>query len=181
MLLDAGRSQLLLVDVQERLMPAMHEAERVVEGCGRLVEAACTLGVPATVSEQYPRGLGATVPQLAERLGPEVPRFAKTHFSCAGDAAILGRLAAAGRPQVVLAGVEAHVCVLQTALQLKAMGFQPAVVWDAVASRTPESRELARERLGRAGVDLVNGEMVLFEWLQRAGTPAFKALSGLLK
>ena len=180
MLLDPERSQLLVVDVQERLMPAMHEPERTIAGACRLLRAAAELAVPATVSEQYPKGLGPTLPAVAD-LAPAGSTLAKTHFSCAADPQILARLAACNRPQVVIAGVEAHVCVLQTAIGLAGMGYRPYVVWDAVTSRAPADKAVAERRLAHAGVDLVTGEMVLFEWLGRAGTPAFKALSPLLR
>ncbi|HZD27056.1 MAG TPA: hydrolase [Alphaproteobacteria bacterium] len=180
MLLDATRAQLLIVDVQERLLPAMHDPETVTAGCARLLRAAAVLEVPVLVSEQYPKGLGPTVPEVAELI-PSGAVMDKVHFSCTGDAAIMDRLKRNDRSQVVIAGIEAHVCVLQTALTLQQRGFEPFVVMDAVSSRRPESVALAQTRLAEGGVDLVNGEMVLFEWLGQAGTPAFKSLSPLLK
>ncbi|MBM3492247.1 MAG: isochorismatase family protein [Alphaproteobacteria bacterium] len=180
MLLEADRSQLLIVDEQERLMAAMQGAEAALAASLRLIAAARRLGMPITASEQYPKGLGPTVAAVAATL-PNDARLAKLHFAVTADAGLMGRLAGFARPQVVIAGVEAHVCVLQTAIALKRRGYQPAVVWDAVASRAAESKELARDRLLANGVELVNSEMVVFEWLGAAGTPEFKDLSALVR
>lgn len=183
MLLVRDQSQLLIVDVQERLLPAMHEGERMVGRCALLLEAAARLGVPVTVSEQYRKGLGATVERLHNVKG-DAPVMEKMHFSCARDPAMTARitdLAATGRRQVVLAGIESHVCVLQSALGFKEMGLDVAVVADAVTSRQPESVALALDRYRAAGVSVVNAEMAVFEWLDVAGTPEFKALSALIK
>jgi nicotinamidase-related amidase len=180
MLLDARRSALLIVDMQERLLPAMDGGEPALANAARLMEAAGRLGVPILVSEQYPKGLGPTVPALAA-LAPTGTVAEKLHFSCAADPGWRGRFERLDRRQAVLAGVEAHVCVLQTALGLKAAGYEPAVVADATASRRPESKAMAFDRLRQNGVEVVTTEMVLFEWLGQAGTAEFKALSGLIR
>ncbi len=183
MLLDAGKSSLLLIDVQERLLPAMHEADRVVRNAALLLTAATTLAVPVTVSEQYPRGLGHTVPEL---VAPDanVWRFEKLSFSCWRDRPLANHLIGlheAGRPQVILAGIEAHVCVLQTAIDMAMAGFAVFAVADAMSSRRPSSAELAFERMTANGVQVVTTEMAVFELLGQAGTPTFKALSALIK
>ena len=180
MLIEARRSALLIVDMQERLMPAMDGSEPATANAARLMEAAGRLGVPLLVSEQYPKGLGPTVPALAA-LAPTGTVAEKLTFSCLADAGWRGRFEKLDRRQAILAGVEAHVCVLQTALGLKAAGYEPAVVADAVASRRRDSRAAAFERLRMNGVEVVTTEMVLFEWLGQAGTPEFKALSGLIR
>lgn len=183
MLLDRARAQLLAVDVQDRLLPAMHEGEALVERCAVLIQAAHRLGIPVTVSEQYRKGLGATVARLDSIKG-DATVLEKTHFSCAADpgiAAHIDGLARAGRGQVVVCGIEAHVCVTQSALGLKAMGLPVTVVADAVTSRAPASVSLALTRMSAAGVTVANTEMVLFEWLHQAGTPEFKELSKLIK
>lgn len=180
MLVDRARSQLLVVDVQERLLPAMAEPDQVSRGCALLMTAAARLDIPITVSEQYPKGLGPTVPALAE-LVPENRVLAKLDFSCAADPAIRDRLETEGRPQIVVAGIEAHVCVLMTAMQLVEAGHEVFVVADAVSSRRQGSADLALDRLRAAGVSAVNAEMVLFEWLRRAGTEEFKEISKLIK
>ena len=180
MLLSAARSALLVIDVQERLTPAVAEADRVIAKSRILAQAAKALSIPAVASEQYRKGLGITVPALAE-LFDESARIEKMTFSCAGEPAIMAALTGAGRDQIVLCGIESHVCVLQTALALRALGRQVFVVADAVSSRAPESVALALNRMAQAGVGVVNTEMVVFEWLERAGTPTFKALSALIK
>lgn len=180
MLLEARRSALLIVDMQERLLPAMDGGEPALANAARLMEAAGRLGVPMLVSEQYPKGLGPTVPPLAA-LAPTGTVAEKLHFSCLADPGWRGRFERLDRRQAVLAGVEAHVCVLQTALGLKAAGYEPAVVADATASRRPESKAMAFDRLRQNGVEVVTTEMVLFEWLGQAGTAEFKALSGLIR
>ncbi len=180
MLLDRIQSQLLVVDVQERLLPALHAPSPVVERCAILLQAAHRLGIPATISEQYRKGLGATDARILAVQG-DAPLLEKMHFSCADDPAIAARIKNAARPHVVLCGVEAHVCVLQSALGFQATGLSVAVVADAVTSRKTESVALALSRLRHAGVLVVNTEMVVFEWLNIAGAPEFKDLSKLIK
>ena len=178
MLLDRSKSLLLLVDMQERLVPAMSGAADVIAQCGILLSAAYELGVPIFVSEQYPKGLGPTLPDLA---GFATRRLEKVEFSAYANSVIKDELVRAGQPQIVLAGVEAHVCVLQTGLDLVAAGYQVFVTADAVASRRPESREVALQRLGRAGATLITVEMALFEWLRSASAPEFRSISKLIR
>ncbi|MBL8643738.1 MAG: hydrolase [Rhodospirillaceae bacterium] len=180
MLLNRAHGQLLIVDVQERLLPAMHEGERMVERCGILMQAAQRLGVPVTISEQYKKGLGPTIARL-DNLKGDAPVLEKMHFSCAADAGIVSRVQGLNKRQLVIAGIESHVCVLQSALGFKAMGLEVVVVADATTSRKPESVDLALGRYRAAGVGVVNTEMALFEWLHVAGTPEFKDLSKLIK
>ncbi len=180
MLLRAEKSVFLLVDVQERLLPAMAEGGHVVERAAILLQAAAALGVPVLASEQYPQGLGPTVPALKVLL-PADAVMAKLHFSCAADPAMARRLKDLARPQVVLAGIEAHVCVLQTALGLLAQGYAPFIVADATASRAASNKDAGLTRMREAGAGIVTTEMVVFEWLGQAGTPAFKTLSKLIR
>ena len=174
-LMRAESSTLLVVDVQEKLLPHMHEAERVLENCLWLVRVAHRLQVPVVASEQYPQGLGPTVAQLRAALENSVVRQ-KVNFSCAGEPAIM-QLEAMARAQIVLAGTEAHVCVLQTALELRALGKQVFAVADAVSSRVPANRDLGLARMRDAGVQIVSREMVAFEWLKHAGTSLFREVS----
>jgi nicotinamidase-related amidase len=180
MLIEAARSLLLVVDIQERLLPAMADGAAVVSHSAKLMLAARRLGVPVLVSEQYPKGLGATVQELASLAVPGGV-YAKNAFSCANDAAIAAAVAATGRTQLVLCGIEAHVCVLQSALEFSARGYKVAVAWDATSSRRESDRDLAAHRLRAGGVAVASTEMVLFEWLGRAGTPEFKEISALIK
>jgi nicotinamidase-related amidase len=181
MLLDYRLSALLLVDLQERLIPAMHEPQPVLANALILLSAATKLGVPTTVTEQYPLGLGATVPELAAGVRSRDAVFAKMSFSAAGEPGVLSRLRQSRRTQIVLAGVEAHVCVLQTAIGLQQMGYQVFVPADATTSRRPQSAALALERLRQNGISIVTTEMVVFEWLGRAGTDEFRELSRLIR
>ncbi len=183
MLIDASKASLLFVDVQSRLLPAMADGDGVVARCQVLLQAAQKLDVPVAVSEQYPKGLGHTVEGLRSAIGT-APVFEKLAFSCWRDifmrAALIG-LHDRGRPQIIVAGIEAHVCVLQTALDLAQSGFAVFVVADAVSSRAETSKALALARMGHAGIDVINTEMAVFELLGKAGTPEFKELSGLIK
>lgn len=184
MLLSRDKSQLLIIDVQEKLLPAMSDPQRVVARCARLIRAARTLEIPITVSEQYPRGLGPTVAPLREAIGNEGAVIDKVEFSCIRSDPLRERLhefRRRGRPQVVMGGIEAHVCVTQTAIDLEHQGFEAFVAADAVASRAKSSRRLALARLLKTTVDVVDSEMVVFEWLGKAGTPEFKQLQALVK
>ncbi len=181
MLLEASKASLLLVDVQDRLLPAMADGEQVVRNSRLLLQVAKTLGLPVTVSEQYPKGLGHTVSALADNAGLV---FEKTSFSCWRDDALRKHFIAlheAARPLVIVAGIEAHVCVLQTCVDLSAAGFGVFVVADAVSSRKQLSVELALNRMAGNGAQVVNTEMVMFELLEKAGTPQFKELSALIR
>ena len=183
MLADAKKTTLLLVDMQERLLPAMTGGAEAQARCAILLKAAKALEVPVTLSEQYPKGLGHTVPMLKEETG-NAPVFEKLAFSCWRDKALKDHMIAhheAGRPLVILAGIEAHVCVMQTAADLAAAGFGVFAVADAMASRAPASHAMALDRMRDNGVAVVNTEMVVFELLGKAGTAEFKALSALVR
>ncbi len=178
MLLERAKSLLLLVDMQERLVPAMADPAEVTARCGILLTAANALGVPVLATEQYSKGLGLTVPALAE-LAPH--RMEKLEFSAYANPAIRDEITRTHRSQIVLAGVEAHVCVLQTGLELIEAGLQVFLAADAVASRRPESREVALHRMARAGATAITVEMALFEWLRSAAAPEFRAVSKLIR
>lgn len=180
MLMSAARSCLLVVDIQARLVPSMAAPQAVVDNAGVLVKVANRLRVPVLASEQYPRGLGPTVPEVASLLPPDAT-VEKLAFSCLGDEAFVRRFAGIGRDQAVVNGIEAHVCVLQTVEDLLARDIETFVVADATSSRTERNHAAAMERLRDAGARMVTTEMVVFEWLAKAGTPAFKELSALIK
>ncbi|WP_243375166.1 hydrolase [Microvirga solisilvae] len=184
MLLSAKRSHLLVVDIQARLTPAIHDGDNVLRNVKILLQAASRLGVPVTVTEQYPNGLGPTVEAVTELLPSDALVLPKTSFSAAGDAATAERVASLrgeGRDQLVICGAEAHVCVLQSALGFRNQGLEVAVVADAVSSRSPHSVSAACARLLHAGCHWVTTEMTVFEWMERAATDDFRALSPLLK
>ncbi|HPT51394.1 MAG TPA: hydrolase [Accumulibacter sp.] len=175
MLMRIDHSVLLLVDLQERLQPAIHDAEQVLDASLWLTRVAQRLGVPVICTEQYPRGLGPTLPALRERL-PDGCLLEKIHFSALADGALF-KMAGGERRQFIVAGTEAHVCVQQTVLDLLAAGRQVFVVDEAVGSRRPSDKALALERMRRHGADVVSREMVVFEWLRQAGSALFREIS----
>lgn len=184
MLLDAKRSQLLVVDLQARLMPAIHDGEAVLGNVRILLEAAKRLGIPVTVTEQYPQGLGPTVHTVQEALPTEAVTLAKTSFSAARTPTIAERVAALrgnGLHQLVVCGTEAHICVLQSALEFRNTGLDVYVVADAVSSRSQHSVAAACARLLHAGCHWVTTEMAVFEWMGEAATDDFRALAPLLR
>ena len=184
MLMNQERSHLLVVDLQARLMPAILDGEAIIPRVNLLSRAAGRLGVPVTVTEQYPQGLGPTVPTVLDGVPADAAVLPKTSFSAAFDPATFERAASlrgSGRDQLVICGVEAHVCVLQTALGFRSAGFDVFVVADAVSSRAAHSVSAACARLLHAGCHWVTTEMVVFEWLERAATEDFRALAPLLK
>jgi len=176
MLLTAEHSLLMLIDLQSKLAPAIHNNAEVEQHCRWLVEVARELAVPVLATEQYPQGLGVTVPSLLNLLKSE-EILEKIHFSAAQEPHIQAALADTGRRQIVLCGTETHVCVLQTALDLVAAGYQVFVVAEACGSRRDSDKQLALGRLQQAGAVIVSREMVAFEWLQQAGTAQFRHIS----
>ncbi|GAB5387296.1 MAG: isochorismatase family protein [Alphaproteobacteria bacterium] len=181
MLLDAKDSVVLVVDVQSRLMPAIHDMSGALKGMRQVIAGARLHDVPLLVSEQYPKGLGHTDPSLLKDIGEDASCFAKTTFSCMGDEAIADAVQATGRNTLVLIGIEAPVCVLQTALEAKLHALRVVVVEDAVSSRTEANRQAAIRRFAHHGIETVTAEMVLFEWTRESGTDAFRAMSQLIR
>ncbi len=174
MLINAERSLLLVIDMQEKLLPVIHERDTVIANIRWLIRVATRIGIPVAALEQYPKGLGRTVSALRELVPPDAVAT-KVHFS--GVAArCLPALPGAERAQVVIAGVEAHVCVLQTALELAEEGKSVFVVADCVGSRRACDRDLALARLRQDGVRIVSREMAAFEWLRQADTPLFREI-----
>jgi nicotinamidase-related amidase len=175
MLIEADHSLLLLIDLQERLAPAIQDIDTVLRHNLWLVAVAQRLAVPVGATVQYPSGLGPMVPELGASIPPERV-VEKIHFSAVADGC-LERLPEFSRRQIVLTGTEAHVCVLQTALGLRALGKEVFVVAEAVGSRHASDKELALARLRQAGCGIVSREMVAFEWLHKAGTDQFRQIS----
>jgi nicotinamidase-related amidase len=171
---------LIIVDMQERIAGAVADAPRVLHQCEVLLRAAAVLAVPVAMTEHCPEQLGSTVASLRAHAAPGAIH-AKAHFAAADEPALAQYIAACNRPQIVIAGVESHVCVLQTAIALSERGYTPYVVADATGSRLEESRALALERLRGVGVQVVNAEMVLFEWLEHAQRRELRELLALIK
>ncbi len=169
-----------IIDLQEKLLPAIGNADRIIPNVIKLIRFAAILELPLLLTEQYPKGLGRTVDPVAAEL-PGVFPIEKTSFGCMGDEGFCEALARTGRRQLVIAGVETHVCVLQTALGAAAQGFEAFVVRDATGSRSDEEHLAGLDRLSRAGVSLVTTEMALFEILGKSDAPQFKKAIALIK
>jgi nicotinamidase-related amidase len=180
-LLRSEGSVLLIVDIQERFRPSIGGMAGLIGRAQILARAAVRLGIPVLATEQYPKALGPTVPELRQWLPATQEYIPKMCFSSFACEPLRQALAAVGRKQVLLAGIEAHVCVLQTGLELLAAGYQVYVATDAVSSRQAADREAGLQRLERHGAEQVTTEMVIFEWLRTAGTPEFKELQALIK
>ena len=176
--LTAGGGALLVVDLQDKLLRAIEGRERVLSNTLRLVRAARLLDIPVLATEQYPKGLGPTVDMLAALI-PDRP--AKATFHCLGAPGIAEGLEKAAVRHVTLAGIEAHVCVAQTALELLRLGYRVQVLADAVGSRFAVDREFALRRLEQAGAVVSTTEAGIFEWLGGADHPRFKEVSSLVK
>jgi nicotinamidase-related amidase len=169
---------LAVIDVQERLLPSIIGGERIVWNIRRLVDGAETLQMPVVATEQYPKGLGATVSPLAEKLG-EIP--SKLMFSCRECVELFRQLVDQGRHKILVVGIETHVCVQQTVLDLLAEGFRIYVAVDAVGSRFEIDYQTALRRMESAGATLTTTEAALFEWCEVAGTSEFKQISQLVR
>lgn len=182
MLTHAEQSILVLIDIQERLAAAMPAGvrQRVIDQVGVLLTAANTLELPMMVTEQYPKGLGVTEPALKSQLAADVQPIEKTCFSCAKSPEFMAMLEKTQRKHVILTGMETHICVLQTALELQAAGYQVFVVEDAVSSRAKANQYNALYRMRQAGVIISTVESVLFEWLGDARHQHFKAIAKLI-
>lgn len=174
-------SQLVIVDMQTKLVGAMpaEAMQATIKNCTILAQAAQLLNVSVIITEQYPQGLGATLPEIQQQFSPFKP-IVKTAFSASGEPKFNQQLHR-DQPQIILAGMEAHICILQTALSLKQMGKQVFVVEDAIISRNTTNKANAISRLREAGCEITNTESVLFEWLGNANHPAFKELTRLIR
>jgi nicotinamidase-related amidase len=182
-LLDRKHSVLVIIDVQERLYPSIHEHERMLSRIDLLLAAANLMKIPVILTEQYPKGLGNTI-EAIRRLIPNVEPLSKMDFSCLPAPGFKERLTALHkehREQIVLTGIETHICVTQTALDLAAQGERVMVVADATSSRRPVDAQTALQRMSQNGLTITTAESVVFEWLRRAGTEEFKALQSKLK
>ncbi len=170
----------VIVDIQERLFPHIYDNNQLRENVTKLINGLQILQVPFIITEQYSKGLGKTIEPVAG-LFCGVEPVEKLTFSCCDEPEFMGKVQASGRQNVLLSGIETHVCVLQTALDLKAAGFNPVIVEDCVSSRKLKDKEIALKRLHQEGVLFTSYESILFELCQIAGTGEFKAISKLVK
>lgn len=179
-ILKKDNSALLVIDIQERILPVIFEGGRVVQNSIKLIKGFKTLNLPVYYTEQYPKGLGPTSSIVKEAL-ESANAVEKMSFSCAGAPGLFDELKAKGVEQVVLCGIESHVCVLQTALDLIAAGFQVQIASDAVSSRREFDYNIALKRMNSNGAEITLTESVLFELLEVCGTDQFKTISKLVK
>ena len=170
----------MVVDIQERLLPAIYERERLVQNTALLIKGAVILGLPLFATEQYRKGLGTTVPEIAGAI-PGFAPIEKVTFSVCGARGLVAGLKAKKVSQVLLCGIEAHVCVLQSCLDMLEQGFQVFVAADAISSRTAENYRLGTDRMRETGATIVSTEMALFEMLEKAGTDEFKQVLALVR
>ncbi len=176
MLIQQDNSCLLVVDIQGKLVPAVADNETMIKHSKWLIEVATILDIPLLTSEQYPQGLGGTIEEI-DQLLPSDGKMEKIHFSCASDNSCLEKINSSQRNQIVIIGMEAHVCVMQTAFGLKDAGKEVYIVADAVGSRNPADKDLALQRMREYGIHIVSREMVAFEWMQKSGTAEFRKIS----
>lgn len=173
------QTALLVIDVQERLMPVIYEQEKIIANVNKLLRGGEILGLETIVTEQYPKGLGNTCKEV--ELGEGKTILEKVCFSCMKSEPLADQLKLTNKKTLIICGVESHICVLKTTLDALQQGFEVHVVADAVSSRTAENKHLAVERMRQAGAFIVSVEMILFMMLNEAGTDEFKAISKLIK
>lgn len=180
MRIQKSDSAFVVIDIQEKLFPHIHENENVAEKCKTLIEGMRILGLPIIVTEQYVKGLGATIPSIQEALGTYEP-IEKMSFSCCGIGDFNIKIEEHYKENIIICGIESHVCVLQTALDLVEAGHRPVVVVDAISSRNPLDKEIALVRMQEEGIRLTTVESILFELCKTSGTDEFKKISRLVK
>jgi len=178
-LLARDGTVLIVIDVQERLFVKIEGKERLAENIRKLLRFAEILKIPVIATEQYPKGLGPTIPEIRDLL--RVKPIEKIEFSCMASSDFRRRLSEAGAENLVLTGIEAHICVAQTAIEALTSGYNVYVVYDAVSSRRREDKLIAVERMKQHGAVIVTTEMMMYEILRRAGTKEFKKVLELVK
>jgi len=174
------RCAALIIDVQERIFPVIHENEKLSNNIAILIQGLKILGVPIFVTEQYVKGLGPTIEPVAMHLSHQI-RMEKLSFSCCDEPRLMEGLAVSGKENVIVAGIESHVCVLQTIIDLKRNGYHPVVVEDCISSRRLNDKTIAIERMRQEGAIVTTYESILFELLRYSGSEQFRAISKLVK
>lgn len=180
-LLKADQAQFLLIDMQQKLFPAIHNGENLLKQACFLLSSCRILNVPVKFTEHYPKGLGGTVGEILECMPEGASRFEKIHFSCWAEPGFNAFFHKEGRHQVIVAGIEAHICVFSTAMQLLDVGYEVVVASDAVGSRNPEHRSICLETMRQAGAAVLPAESIVYQMLERAGTPAFKEILAAIR
>lgn len=170
----------LVIDMQERLVPAMAENETLVHNCQILTEGLSTLNIPLLVTQQYTKGLGETITEIGSLITNFSP-IEKRDFSCCDETSVREQLKINGAQNIIICGIESHVCVLQTAIDLKEAGYSPVVVMDCVSSRSLDNVDLAAERFRHEGIMMTSYESILFELTRSSAADEFRAISKLVK
>ena len=180
-MLTKDNTLLICIDIQLNLAKAMFDREGLLASTRKLIGGVNVLNIPILWTEQNPERLGATLPEIAELMPADVQPVSKMSFSCCGAEDFVGALKASRRSDVLLAGIETHICVLQTAMELMGMGFRVQAVADCVCSRTPENKTVGIERMRSMGVQITSVETALFELLRTAAAPHFKEIARIIK
>lgn len=170
----------LVIDMQERLVPAMEEHEQLVENCRKLIRGMELLKLPFLLTQQYSKGLGETIPEIKEVI-TDFQYIEKKDFSCMDEPSFVKKLDQSGAQNVIICGIEAHVCVMQTAIDLREAGYNPVVIMDCVSSRAYDNVDLAAERFRHEKIIMTSYESILFELTRSANAPEFKEISKLVK
>ena len=179
--LNLEDSLVLIIDVQEKLLNAVFNKEQVEKKSAIIAEAAKILGIPVVVTEQYPKGLGNTIPAVKDALAEDTEIFEKTAFSALNNEEILGAIKKHNKKQILIFGIETHICVSQTTAALRELGYEVSVIKDACGSRAEEEYLAGLERMKDNGAYIITTEIALFEWLKGAKHPNFKAVQALIK
>ena len=170
----------VVIDIQEKLLPHIHEGENILQNCLKLIEGLQILSIPIIVTQQYSRGLGSTVPSIIQKF-PEFRYIEKIFFSCYDEPDFKEQVSRLGKPNIILCGIESHVCVLQTCLDLVDAGLIPVVVEDCISSRKSNDKHLAIERMRHEGIVITGMESLLFELTRCAGNDIFRSISRIVK
>ena len=179
-MLQVDKCALVVIDIQGKLAQLMYRKDALFENAQKLIKGVQVLEIPIIVTEQYPQGLGPTIPEIST-LFTDFKPLPKVAFSCCGDEGFQKELLAVDRPQILVCGIETHVCVYQTTVDLLASGYEVEVVADVVSSRTAENREISLQRMRDEGAGITSVEMALFELMKAAEGPKFKAVSKIVK
>lgn len=178
--LTTDNTFLVIIDIQERMFRPMYEKEILLQNALKLIRGAQVLELPIIMTEQYPAGLGKTLPEITEII-PNVRPVEKLTFSCCGVEGFVDAASLLGRKQALVIGIEAHVCVYQTAIDLLTLGYGVHVAVDCISSRAQENKKIAVKKMNSAGIHLISAEMALFEILKSASSDKFKQISNIVK
>jgi nicotinamidase-related amidase len=170
----------VIIDIQEKLLPHIHEGDIILDNCLKLITGLKVLTVPIIITQQYTRGLGHTVQSIIQKF-PEFEYIEKISFSCCEEPVFAEKMDCLGKTDIILCGIESHVCVLQTCLDLLADGKRVVVVEDCISSRKPDDKRISIERMRQEGASITTVESILFELARRAGNEIFKSISGIVK